>query len=78
MGATGMADMNDLRRAAGRIRNTLDRERRMREQVFRRDPKRLAAKVAEIDAALEELAVLEAALGLDAEPPAPMQAGLFG
>lgn len=50
----------------------------MREQVFRRDPKRLAAKVAEIDAALEELAVLEAALGLDAEPPAPMQAGLFG
>lgn len=69
---------SDLRQSAALIRRTLTRERQMREHVFRRDPKRLAAKCAEIDAALDALSALEAALQLVPETPPPTQAELFG
>lgn len=69
---------SDLRQSAALIRRTLTRERQMREHVFRRDPNRLAAKCAEIDAALEALGALEDALQLVREPPPPIQADLFG
>jgi hypothetical protein len=44
------------------IRATLEEERRMRQLVFVREPARRDKKVAEIDAALTELAAIEAAL----------------
>lgn len=47
------------RELVARIRKVLDRERKMREQVFRHDPPKLRAKVGEIDEALGHLAALE-------------------
>ena len=58
--------------AAAIIRRTLNTERGMRERVFRNDDQKRAAKVAEIDKALEALHVLAAAAGITQdEPPQP-------
>ena len=56
------------------IRKVLDRERKMREWVFRNDPPRLRTRLGEIDRALVSLAALE---HLAAQQETP-QGSLFG
>lgn len=64
--------MNKLR-ARAILNDVLTKERSMRAYVFRFDTKKRDAKVAEIDLALEALAVLVEAAGATIEQP-----GLFG
>lgn len=61
-----------LKRASNYIRNTLEKERRMRQSVFRYKPRQKEEKVKEIDVALRALDLLEGALGIKTIEPEQM------